>query len=333
IMPGDVLMTCAGPRNRCGVACLVEKTRPRLMMSGKMYRFRPHPKVLDARYLSHFIRLHDTQLRIDAMKTGINDSGLNLTHGRFGQLPVVVPPINEQRRIVEKIEAMFDEIDKGVESLQTARATLGLYRQSLLKSAFEGRLTADWRAQNADKLEAPETLLARIQAERDTRYKAALDAWQDAVAEWRVNGEKGKKPAKPRRQTEANIDEDWGDGLLALPGNAIWVACNHVSGQISDGTHKTPKYCDSGVPFISAKDIRNFQIDFSDTRFVDEAQHVEMSKRCLIEKGNVLITKSGTIGRVAVVQTHKPFSLFESVANIPILDPMNSKFVAYVCLL
>ncbi|MBL4558304.1 MAG: restriction endonuclease subunit S [Rhodobacteraceae bacterium] len=113
IMPGDVLMTCAGPRNRCGVACLVEKTRPRLMMSGKMYRFRPHPKVLDARYLSHFIRLHDTQLRIDAMKTGINDSGLNLTHGRFGQLPVVVPPINEQRRIVEKIEAMFDEIDKG----------------------------------------------------------------------------------------------------------------------------------------------------------------------------------------------------------------------------
>lgn len=92
IMPGDVLMTCAGPRNRCGVACLVEKTRPRLMMSGKMYRLRPHPAVLDARYLSHFIRLHDTQLRIDAMKTGINDSGLNLTHGRFGQLLVVAPP-------------------------------------------------------------------------------------------------------------------------------------------------------------------------------------------------------------------------------------------------
>jgi type I restriction enzyme, S subunit len=46
VRPGDVLMTCAGPRNRCGVACLVENTRPRLMISGKMYRFRPHPKVL-----------------------------------------------------------------------------------------------------------------------------------------------------------------------------------------------------------------------------------------------------------------------------------------------
>lgn len=218
IKPGDVLMTCAGPRNRCGVACLVKKTRSRLMMSGKMYRFRPHPEVLDPQFLSRFIRLHETQQRIDAMKTGINDSGLNLTHARFGQLPVVVPPLNEQRRIVEKIEAMFDEIDKGVESLQTARTTLGLYRQSLLKSAFEGRLTADWRAQNADKLEAPETLLARIQHERDTRYKAALDAWQDALAEWLADGEKGKKPTKPKRPDDvAPLEERELKELPSLP--------------------------------------------------------------------------------------------------------------------
>lgn len=121
---------------------------------------------------------------------------------QIGDFEILVPPLNEQRRIVEKIEAMFDEIDKGVESLQTARTTLGLYRQSLLKSAFEGRLTADWRAQNADKLEAPETLLARIQKERDTRYKSALDAWQDALATWRADGEKGKKPAKPKRPSD-----------------------------------------------------------------------------------------------------------------------------------
>ena len=132
--------------------------------------------------------------------------GQTRSHSSLGLNHSILPsPTNEQRRIVEKIEAMFDEIDKGVESLQTARTTLGLYRQSLLKSAFEGRLTADWRAQNADKLEAPETLLARIQAERDARYKAALDAWQDALAQWRADGEKGKKPAKPKRYA----DLDW----------------------------------------------------------------------------------------------------------------------------
>lgn len=115
-----------------------------------------------------------------------------------------VPPLNEQRRIVEKIEAMFEKIDKGIENLRAAKTTLALYRQSLLKSAFEGRLTADWRAQNADKLENPKTLLSRIQKERDTRYKAALDDWQTALTEWRAGGEKGKKPTKPKRPTDLN---------------------------------------------------------------------------------------------------------------------------------
>ncbi|TNB47115.1 hypothetical protein FF124_13105 [Martelella lutilitoris] len=240
-----------------------------------------------------------------------------------------VPPMNEQRRIVERIEAMFDEIDHGVENLKKARASLGLYRQSLLKSAFEGRLTADWRARNADKLESPETLLARIRSERDARYKAALDDWQNALSDWREHGEKGKRPAKPRRQAEAFMDKEWLEKLPELPGSTSWVACNQLSGQISDGTHKTPTYTDTGIHFISAKDIRDFKVDFSSTRFVDKTQHVEMSKRCNVEMGNVLLTKSGAIGRVAVVDTATSFSLFESVANIPVLPPMQSRFVAY----
>ena len=74
-----------------------------------------------------------------------------------------MPPLNEQRRVVERIEALFDEIDRGVESLRDAKRGIELYRQSLLKSAFQGHLTADWRAENPDKLECPEALLGRIQ--------------------------------------------------------------------------------------------------------------------------------------------------------------------------
>ncbi|WP_340160742.1 restriction endonuclease subunit S [uncultured Hoeflea sp.] len=59
-----------------------------------------------------------------------------------------IAPLNEQRRIVEKIENLFAELDKGEESLRAAKAQAGLYRQSLLKHAFEGHLTADWRAAN-----------------------------------------------------------------------------------------------------------------------------------------------------------------------------------------
>src|SRR5690606_4930087 len=66
------------------------------------------------------------------------------------QFPIA--PFNEQKRIVTKIEELFSELDNGIAALQTAREQLKVYRQAVLKHAFEGKLTAKWREKNADKL-------------------------------------------------------------------------------------------------------------------------------------------------------------------------------------
>lgn len=131
VKAGDLLITCAGPRARCGVPTLVRSTRPRLMMSGKMYRFRPEPQ-LDAKYLEFWLLSPEAQRRIDRMKTGISDSGLNLTHSRFLQLPVPHPELNEQRRIVAILEEHLSDLDDGVQSLRTAEGRLGALARSWL---------------------------------------------------------------------------------------------------------------------------------------------------------------------------------------------------------
>ena len=95
-------------------------------------------------------------------------------------------PTATQHRIVAKIEELFSALDKGVECLKTARSQLNVYRQAVLKHAFEGKLTAQWREENKDKLERPEQLLARIKRERETRYERKLKEWKDAVKEWKV---------------------------------------------------------------------------------------------------------------------------------------------------
>ena len=121
-----------------------------------------------------------------------------ITKGFVEGLEFNLPPLPEQHRIVAKIEELFSELDKGVESLKTTRAKLNVYRQTVLKHAFEGKLTVRWREENKDKLETPEQLLARIKQERAACYEQQLQKWKTAVNTWEANGKLDKKPTKPQ---------------------------------------------------------------------------------------------------------------------------------------
>ncbi len=68
---------------------------------------------------------------------------LKLTKGSLVAIPFPVPPKEVQKQIVSKIEELFSELDKGIEELKTAQQQLKVYRQAVLKWAFEGKLTND----------------------------------------------------------------------------------------------------------------------------------------------------------------------------------------------
>ena len=197
IKAGDFLFSRANTLELVGAVVLVRNDHPNLFLSDKILRLDLDPALKP--WLLKYLQSLEGKRKLAAVSTGNQASMRNIGQNELKSVSIPLPPLNEQRRIVEKIEAMFERIDKGVENLRGAKATLALYRQSLLKSGFEGKLTADWRAQNADKLETPKTLLARIQKERETRYKSALDDWQTFLSEWRANGEVGRKPSKPSR--------------------------------------------------------------------------------------------------------------------------------------
>jgi type I restriction enzyme S subunit len=136
IKAGDILMTCAGPRNRCGVTSFVKETRSRLMMSGKMYRFRADPQKIDPSYLEAFLLSQDAKVAIDRMKTGINDSGLNLTHSRFLKLAIPLAPTDEQKRIVAKIDELQSKLDNAIQCLIVSEQKQKAFYQAVLDSAF-----------------------------------------------------------------------------------------------------------------------------------------------------------------------------------------------------
>ena len=84
--------------------------------------------------------------------------------------------------------------------------------------------------------------------------------------------------------------------------------------KITDGTHKTPNYLSEGVVFISAKNIVNGKLNFSDVKHISKEEYDEIQKRCELKKGDILLSKSGSLGAPVVVETDECLGLFESLA-------------------
>ena len=113
---------------------------------------------------------------------------------------------------------------------------------------------------------------------------------------------------EPRKQTEiGEIPESWEVVRLA-----------ELCTKITDGTHRTPTYVKKGVPFLRVVDIQSTKIDWRQVKWIPRNEHEELIKRCKPEKGDVLLSKNGTIGKTKVVDWDQEFSIFVSLCLLKV---------------
>jgi type I restriction enzyme S subunit len=168
LVEGDLLITRAGPRTRVGIACLVKRTRARLMLCDKAYRLRCKRDTLSPAFLEVVLNAPHIVTALDKLKTGINDSGLNLTQDRFSELLVPYPPSDEQEAIVEAVEDQLSVIEHLEADLEAKLESAQALRQSILRHAFTGQLVP----QDPNDEPAAE-LLKRIASQREERARQA----------------------------------------------------------------------------------------------------------------------------------------------------------------
>lgn len=236
-------------------------------------------------------------------KAGTGSTFTAINKNFLEELKINLPPLNEQKRIVAKIEELFSELDKGVESLQKAQAQLKVYRKALLKHAFEGRLTAGWRAQHQHQLETGAQLLARIQQERQERYT-------QEVAEWEKGRKQGKKPQPPKELPPLTPEEL--AELPELPAGWVWVKAEEISDFITKGTtpSKNDLFAGSGdIPFLKVYNLTHYGwLDFSiNPTFVSKDTHNGFLARSVVYPNDVLMNIVGPpLGKVSVVPNFYP---------------------------
>ena len=211
-----------------------------------------------------------------------------------------IAPLPEQRAIVAKIEQLFSDLDNGIANLKSAKDKLSIYRQSVLKKAFEGELTKEWRSLQTD-LPTADQLLKQIKEERQHHYDQQLKEWQQAVKELENNGKEGKKPGKPKKIKDSKLMVNSEQHLLPqIPKEWIWCNLGNVCYRIQIGPfgsqlHKYD-YVEQGIPIINPKHIRNHKIL---PKIFITKEKANSLPQYILNENDILLGRRGEMGRTA----------------------------------
>jgi len=119
------------------------------------------------------------------------------------------------------------------------------------------------------------------------------------------------------------------DSLKKLPGDCLEIQLADACSEVFLGLTSKVDYVENeGVPLVRASNIKNGLIDFNATRSISQDQHLSLTKYRKAGKGDVLVTKSGSLGECAIVHTEKEFSIYESIVCLkPRSDLLSTKYL------
>lgn len=289
LQPGDVLFNNTNSAELVGKTAVVSNREAGFAFSNHMTRIRPEFGVFSvfaarqlhflwmAGYMKHRCTNHVNQASISSK-----------TLART--IPFLLPPAAEQTRIVAKLEELLSGLDAGVAELKTAQKKLAQYRQSLLKAAVEGALTAEWRTKHTPT-ETGAQLLQRILTERRARWEAKQ------LAKFK---EQGTTPAKDwQKRYREPVQPDTVD-LPALPEGWVWASvdqCSLDESAVTDGPFgsnlKSSHYQETGPRVIRLQNI-------GDGVFIDAKAHIsqghyeELTKHA-VEKDDLVVAMLGEV--------------------------------------
>ena len=198
------------------------------------------------------------------------------------ELAIPVPPLDEQRRIVAKLEKLLGRVDACRQRLAKIPALLKRFRQSVLAAACSGRLTADWRKENPN-VEPATTIIDRLKATaavgKVRRGVPESVPVSDVVADW-------------------ELPETWGSHSTAE-----LLRCGAFV-DVKDGNHganhpKVSEFTETGLPFITAAQVNNYRIDY-DGAYKLSGGPLARIRVGFAKSGDVIYTHKGSVGRVAV---------------------------------
>lgn len=334
----DLLIARTG--GTIGKSYLVENLVLKAVFASYLIRIVPNTLIFP-KYLKLYA---DSPLYWDQLYSKCAGTGQpNVNATSLKSLIVPIPPLAEQKRIVSKVDELMALCDK----LEARRQKKQELQSKLNSAALDRMLNAEnqeefeqnWQriCENFDLLyDNPENVEKLRQAilqlavqgklvEQDPEDESASVLIEKIEAE-KKNMVKGKKAKKSEPVTQLENEEI----PYEPPRGWTWSYLENRSIKITDGEHSTPERTSSGYYLLSARNVLNGEISLEDVDYVPEKEFLRLRKRCDPNKDDVLISCSGSVGRVAVVDKDDAYVMVRSAALVkPYLQHINSKYLAY----
>ena len=244
-----------------------------------------------------------------------------IARSEFLSLPIPLPPENEQKRIVAKVDelmALCDRLESQQQERETrhavlARASLARFADAPTPANLPFLFHPSYAIPPADLRKSILTLAVQgklvPQDPNDEDASHQLEAIQARKAEL-VRKQVIKKSDPSRAVDPDEVDHD-------IPDSWAWVRLVEICELITDGTHLTPKYTESGRMFLSAQNVKPFKFMPAKHRFVSEEHYQGYVKSRKPEKGDVLLTRVGAgIGEAATIDQDLDFAIYVSLGLV-----------------
>ena len=243
--------------------------------------------LMNKKYVGLFFKSQEYRKYISGISKGTNINNLKRDHILEINFPLA--PLNEQNRIVEKIEELFSDLDKATEDLKKTQKQLKIYRQAVLKAAFEGKLTEEWRKKNNPK--STKILLQKIA--EDKKYQVSENY--------------------NRRKINKNnhiFEEELNNSSL-IPNTWKWTKINDISYDIQYGYTEAANINPIGPRFLRITDIQNNKVKWSKVPYC-KINNIEKEKY-ILKNGDILFARTGaTVGKSYLIKGLIPESIFAS---------------------
>lgn len=287
---GDVLI--ARMPDPLGRACIFPGDKKHAVTVVDVCVVRGKQEHFDRSWLMHFINSAPFRADIHSLQSG--STRKRISRGNLSTLKLPVPPRAEQTRIVEKLEELLSDLDAGVAELKAAQKKLVQYRQSLLKAAVEGVLTAEWRTQHIPT-ETGAQLLERILTVRRNRWEAKQ------LAKFK---EQGRAPPKDWQKKYPEPVQPETTDLRQLPEGWVWASVDQLTVEQKYGSSSKTNEDATGVPVLRMGNIQDGDLDFSNLKYLP-LDHDEFPGLYL-QDGDLLFNRTNSpelVGKTAVYRS------------------------------